>query len=128
MVMLTAIGDTDAEHHVTDKRRIWQYLPVRGKVGRQVEHQLINTHRQRLAFEQRFVAAPVLVGNDVMQELPRVTFNPKNGHHDPGSGYTPRSVQRVCRQSAHYLVLLNFMFMSRMIIPESAISLVEYLL
>lgn len=122
MVMLAAIGDADAEDDVTDKRRVWQRLSTRGKVFAEAEYQFVNPDRQRSSFEQGLVAATILVGNDTVQKLAFSAFHAKQRYLDPIARQAERGVEHMCSKSAHYLQLIVFVVMNRMIIPESADS------
>ena len=118
MVMLTAIGDANAEDDITDKRRVWQRLSARGKVFAEAEYQFVNPDRQRSSFEQRLVAATVLVGNDTVQKLAFSALHAIQRYLDPIAGQAERGVEHMCSKSAHYLQLIVFVVMNRMIIPE----------
>ena len=122
MVMLAAIGYTYSQDNITDERRVWQCLPARRKVFGEVKHQFIDAHREVSAFQQRRVTAPVLVGNDASQKMPRVPFNPEHRYSDASARQATCGIQHMRSESAHYQQLFNLLSMSRMIIPESAVS------
>ena len=120
--MLAAISDAYSQDNITDERRVWQSLPARRKVFGEVKHQFIDPHREVSAFQQRRVTAPVLVGNDASQQLSRVPFNPEHRHSDASARQATCGIQHMRSESAHYQQLFNLLFMKRMIIPESAVS------
>src|SRR5690349_24310149 len=63
MIMLGRRGNAEADHHLVEEARRRAALASPGEIVADLEHQLVGSDEQRLALEQRPVAAAVAVGD-----------------------------------------------------------------
>lgn len=108
--MLTGVVDAKTQHHYVNKAWGGQIHPFTGEVFAHMEDDFINANGKRIAFEQRFIYAAILVGTGGSNEFAVVAFNAVHLTGDVRSWFAMHCVKHVGSELSHlitsFLVLL----------------------
>jgi hypothetical protein len=102
------VGDAEVEHHLVDERRIRQRGAARREIFTCGEHQPITAAAQRVAFEQRCVAAAVAIGHHVFHERVAVAEIAIERNPDARAGTAVGGIEHVRGQASHRSTLYTF--------------------
>ena len=101
MIVRSGVGDAKAQHDAIHETRLGYLGTDRSEVVAGGEHQFVLACNERVALQQRFVAAAVVVGDGGFQRAARVDREREELDLDARAGTPDRGVEQMGSELSH---------------------------